>query len=61
MDVHSQVHENEEFDITLMYNKIEAELQILDAPADHGEYGHGYAHFRHLVLGLDAGYYSFLR
>ena len=53
----------ESVDTTILYNKLRAEIAILDGPEAVGmpwDWGHGQACFGHLIGGYDAGYYGYL-
>lgn len=49
----------ETMNITAEFNKLQREIVGLNEPEDE-EWGHGHAHFSHLVGGYDASYYGYL-
>ena len=53
----------EALDPTVVYNKLRAEIAMLEGPEAIGmpwDWGHGQACFAHLIGGYDAGYYGYL-
>lgn len=46
-------------DITREFNRLQGQIVGLDQPDDE-EWGHGQAHFSHLIGGYDASYYGYL-
>ena len=49
----------EDISITHEFNRLQKQIVGLDDPGDE-EWGHGHAHFSHLVGGYDASYYGYL-
>lgn len=49
----------ENMDITREFNRLQGQIVGLDQPDDE-EWGHGQAHFSHLIGGYDASYYGYL-
>jgi len=60
MKVHNPTDRSlEDMNITREFNKLQREIVGLDEPGDE-EWGHGHAHFSHLVGGYDSSYYGYL-
>ncbi|KAI4763194.1 metallopeptidase MepB [Aureobasidium sp. EXF-3400] len=49
----------ENMNITCEFNRLQGQIVGLDQPEDE-EWGHGQAHFSHLIGGYDASYYGYL-